>query len=149
MPSFKDTEGRTWTLRITVSTIRRIKDLAGVDFADLDMFNQGGGLFEVTSDYLKFGAILYAICKPEADARSVQEEAFLDAISGEVLETATRAFVEAVADFFPPSRGNLIRQTLQAAEKVREQALKQAGEKLTEVMETSSDLLKNLPEFAE
>ena len=31
MPSFTDTEGRTWTVRVTANTLKRVRDLAGVD----------------------------------------------------------------------------------------------------------------------
>ena len=78
MPSFKDTEGRVWTLRITVAAIRRIKDIAGIDLGDFSVFGEGGPFSDLGSDSCRLVEIVYAAVKPEAEpllalAKQLQE----------------------------------------------------------------------------
>ncbi|MFO8013093.1 MAG: hypothetical protein R6X20_07290 [Phycisphaerae bacterium] len=43
MTTFTDTEGRSWTVQVTVDAIRRVRDLTGVNLA---VEATGGDLFE-------------------------------------------------------------------------------------------------------
>ena len=80
MPSFKDTEGRVWTLRITVAAIRRIKDIAGIDLGDFSVFGEGGPFSDLGSDSCRLVEIVYAAVKPEADIIGVTMEKFMESL---------------------------------------------------------------------
>ncbi len=127
MSSFKDTNGRSWPVRITVATIRRIKDLTGLELGSL---SNSQALADISGDYLRLSRVLYAIVKPDADAVKITEDQFLDALSGDCLEQASSAFVEALADFFPGAQGRLIRTAMKQAEKQMQDALEKAGQSL-------------------
>lgn len=130
MASFKDTSGRTWQVRITVATIRRIKDYAGIDMTGAAAFGEGGALMTLSQDYIALGRALFAVVKNDAEARSVSEDDFLDALAGDTIQAAADAFLEAVADFFPGAQGRLIRAALERAKQEQEKAFAEAEKAL-------------------
>lgn len=94
MQSFKDASGRTWDLKIDVAAIQRVHRLCGVDLTDR------GALTEALQSGPVLLHVIYVLCKPEADRLGIDEDGFgagLD--SGDVVEQATDAFVEALVNF--------------------------------------------------
>ena len=138
MPSFKDTEGRVWTLRITVAAIRRIKDIAGIDLGDFSVFGEGGPFSDLGSDSCRLVEIVYAAVKPEADILGVTMEKFMESFVGETVVKASEAFLESLADFFPGSQGLLIRRALELSGKAKEDADAQLRRFVEETLEKAS-----------
>lgn len=138
MPSFKDTEGRVWTLRITVAAIRRIKDIAGIDLGDFSVFGEGGPFSDLGSDSCRFVEIVYAAVKPEADIIGVTMEKFMESFVGETVVKASEALLESLADFFPGSQGLLIRRALELSGKAKEDADAQLRRFVEETLEKAS-----------
>jgi len=104
---FKDTVGRYWDLAITVSTVKRVRQLADVD---LIKALEGELLVELASDPVALVDTLYAICKPQADAAGVSDEQFGEAMAGEAIDAACEAFIEALTRFFSrPGRREALR----------------------------------------
>ena len=138
MPSFKDTEGRVWTLRITVAAIRRIKDIAGIDLGDFSVFGEGGPFSDLGSDSCRLVEIVYAAVKPEADIIGVTMEKFMESFVGETVVKASEALLESLADFFPGSQGLLIRRALELSGKAKEDADAQLRRFVEEALEKAS-----------
>lgn len=138
MPSFKDTEGRVWTLRITVAAIRRIKDIAGIDLGDFSVFGEGGPFSDLGSDSCRLVEIIYAAVKPEADILGVTMEKFMESFVGETVVKASEALLESLADFFPGSQGLLIRRALELSGKAKEDADAQLRRFVEETLEKAS-----------
>lgn len=138
MPSFKDTEGRIWTLRITVAAIRRIKDIAGIDLGDFSVFGEGGPFSDLGSDSCRLVEIVYAAVKPEADILGVTMEKFMESFVGETVVKASEALLESLADFFPGSQGLLIRRALELSGKAKEDADAQLRRFVEETLEKAS-----------
>ena len=138
MPSFKDTEGRVWTLRITVAAIRRIKDIAGIDLGDFSVFGEGGPFSDLGSDSCRLVEIVYAAVKPEADVLGVTMEKFMESFVGETVVKASEALLESLADFFPGSQGLLIRRALELSGKAKEDADAQLRRFVEETLEKTS-----------
>lgn len=138
MPSFKDTEGRVWTLRITVAAIRRIKDIAGIDLGDFSVFGEGGPFSDLGSDSCRLVEIVYAAVKPEADILGVTMEKFMESFAGETVVKASEALLESLADFFPGSQGLLIRRALELSGKAKEDADAQLRRFVEETLEKAS-----------
>lgn len=138
MPSFKDTEGRVWTLRITVAAIRRIKDIAGIDLGDFSVFGEGGPFSDLGSDSCRLVEIVYAAVKPEADILGVNMEKFMESFVGETVVKASEALLESLADFFPGSQGLLIRRALELSGKAKEDADAQLRRFVEETLEKAS-----------
>ena len=138
MPSFKDTEGRVWTLRITVAAIRRIKDIAGIDLGDFSVFGEGAPFSDLGSDSCRLVEIVYAAVKPEADIIGVTMEKFMESFVGETVVKASEALLESLADFFPGSQGLLIRRALELSGKAKEDADAQLRRFVEETLEKAS-----------
>jgi hypothetical protein len=101
MPAFKDTEGRNWSVGITVATIKRVRDLMDVDLMEAV---EGKLLDRLSTDPVLLVDVVYAVCKPEADIVGVTDVQFGTAMAGDVIEHATVALIEAIIDFFPNPR---------------------------------------------
>lgn len=101
MRTFKDNAGRTWTISLTVAAVRRVRDLAKVDLLDLA---NGRVIERLVADPITLCDVLYAACKPQADAESVTDEQFGEAMAGDAIEHASKALVEELIQFFPNAR---------------------------------------------
>lgn len=115
MKSFTDNTGRTWTLSVTVGTIKRVRALCNVDLAGVIAIESGVQpkidlLERLGSDPVLLVDVLYAVCKPEADAKGVSDEEFGQAMSGDAIEMATTALLDEVIDFFPETKRKVFRR---------------------------------------
>ena len=120
MQSFKDNQGRQWSVEINVTAIKRVRGLTG---EDLMQVIEGTLIEKLIRDPVLLCDVVYAICKPEADARSVSDEEFGKAMAGDAIEAATTAVLEELVGFCPSprDRANLGR-VLQATRKVMDRA---------------------------
>ncbi|MBX3408239.1 MAG: hypothetical protein KF869_15920, partial [Phycisphaeraceae bacterium] len=91
MRSFKDNQGRLWSVEINVTAIKRVRGLTG---EDLMQVIEGTLIEKFIRDPVLLCDVVYAICKPEADARSVSDEEFGKAMAGDAIEAATTAVLE-------------------------------------------------------
>ncbi|MCC7105929.1 MAG: hypothetical protein IT307_12365 [Chloroflexi bacterium] len=120
MRSFKDNQGRQWSVEINVTAIKRVRGLTG---EDLMQVIEGTLIEKLIRDPVLLCDVVYAICKPEADARTVSDEEFGKAMAGDAIEAATTAVLEELVGFCPSprDRANLGR-VLQATRKVMDRA---------------------------
>jgi len=120
MRSFKDNQGRQWSVEINVTAIKRVRGLTG---EDLMQVIEGTLIEKLIRDPVLLCDVVYAICKPEADTRSVSDEEFGKAMAGDAIEAATTAVLEELVGFCPSprDRANLGR-VLQATRKVMDRA---------------------------
>lgn len=107
MKTFTDNLGRSWTITIDVSAIKRVRSLLDVNILDV----AGGDLLQrVIEDPVLLCDVIYCLVKPDADAREVSDEDFGRSMAGDAIELATTAFLEELADFFPRDRRDLLRK---------------------------------------
>ena len=122
MRQFKDNAGRTWTVDINVATLKRVRGLTGVDLMQVI---EGTLIEKLIRDPVLLCDVVYAVCKPEADAATprVSDEEFGKAMAGDAIEAATQAVLDELISFCPSprDRANLGR-VLQATTKVMERA---------------------------
>lgn len=156
MRIFKDNKGKTWTVEVNVLTIKKIRAHCNVNLLDVLDLNQGADslLAKLADDPVLLADILYAICVPEQDQNADTEAAFMTAIAGDVVDQATWALMEEIADFFPKAKGAVLRKVLEIA-KVQElktaatldEVLKsqELQEKVTEAMNNSLSSSTNSP----
>ncbi|GIK26857.1 MAG: hypothetical protein BroJett006_31030 [Betaproteobacteria bacterium] len=101
MKTFTDNAGRTWTLAINVDVLKRVRGLVDVNLLDII----DGKLIErLYRDPVLLCDVVYAVCKPEADARNVSDEDFGRAMAGDAIEQATKALLEELVLFSPSPR---------------------------------------------
>lgn len=120
MRSFRDNQGRQWSVEINVTAIKRVRGLTG---EDLMQVIEGTLIEKLIRDPVLLCDVVYAICKPEADSRSITDEDFGKAMAGDAIEAATTAVLEELVGFCPSprDRANLGR-VLQATRKVMDRA---------------------------
>lgn len=129
MQTFTDTAGRIWSVPIDTTTIKRVRTLLGVD---LMSFCEGDLMGRLMSDVVLFVDVLYAVCKPEADARSITDEQFGQAMSGEVLQAAEEALAEGLFSISHPSRRQASRTAWEKAKALRDRATELAVVRLND-----------------
>jgi len=104
MHSFTDNNDRTWAIEITVSAIKRVKAVLDIDLL------AGGKIFErIADDPVLLCDLLFVLCRADT---TVTDEDFGQAMAGDVLDAASLAFMEALADFFPSRRRALMHKTI-------------------------------------
>ncbi len=122
MRQFKDNAGRQWSVEINVAALKRVRGLTGTDLMQVI---EGTLIEKLIRDPVLLCDVVYAICKPEADARTppVTDEEFGKAMAGDAIEAATTAVLEELVGFCPSprDRANLGR-VLQATSKVMDRA---------------------------
>lgn len=157
MPTFKDNAGREWTLTLTLADVVRVKRQA--KFNIVDGFDLGTkakrNIFTVANeDPEVLFDVLYVLCKPQCDERNITGEQFAEGLFGESLEAATTALLEALCDFFQPSKRKVLRalwKRMQARQSaMTDEAIEQAASVVIDrVMSQSLTSVLNSPESVE
>ena len=106
MRTFRDTAGRSWNLALNVYAVKKVRDLLNVDLLDLGGEDkpEKGLLFRMVSDPILLVDLLYVVCQDQAEQSGVTDEQFGQAMAGDVIDLATKAFLEELADFTPSPR---------------------------------------------
>lgn len=141
MHKFKDTAGRAWLASLTVGTIKKAREVAGVDLAAIS----GGEVFnKLAADPVLLCTALYAISRPEAEGAPLPTlDEFLAAMDGDTIAAATDALVEETVGFFPkPIREKMLRAIAAA----KEQAAVREAEAMRRLDETFSASPGSSPE---
>lgn len=129
MGRFTDNRGNDWVVEVTVSTIKRVRSLTDVDLLD----TEGGQILkDLASDPILLADVLYAVCKPQADERDISDEEFGEGLAGDAIANATDALLEALSDFFPGRRAELLKTALQKMDQMEETYLDQVEEKIND-----------------
>ncbi|MCK4660506.1 MAG: hypothetical protein KAV82_13370 [Phycisphaerae bacterium] len=71
MKSFTDNAGRSSTIAINVDAIKRVRGLLDVDLLKIV---EGTLIEKLIRDPVLLCDVVYAVCKPEADAKDVSDE---------------------------------------------------------------------------
>ena len=140
MKSFTDNKGRTWTLEVTVATVKRVRALCKVDLysiVELDKNNKPSAelLERLSSDPVLLVDVLYAVCKPQADKLGITDEDFGEAMAGDAIEYATNALLEEIIDFFPEAKRVVMQRILSASRRFSDAARKKLEAELNDEFE--------------
>jgi len=127
MKTFNDNAGRTWTVTVNVDAIKRVKSLLSVNLMEAV---EGKLLERLISDPVLLCDVIYAVCKPEADAKAVSDEDFGRSMAGDAIDLATTALLEELCDFFPQGRRRLLHKALEKLRKLESMALAAAEGRL-------------------
>ena len=115
MKAFTDSAGRTWSFSITIDSIRRVKELLGINITEVDA-GTPPLLVLIGTDELTLINIVFCLIKPQADERGVTDEEFGRHIDGAAILGAQTALYEEFTDFFL-SRGRPDRAKAVTAQK--------------------------------
>jgi hypothetical protein len=135
--SFADSRGDAWTVEINVTQLKRVRTALDVDLLKLA---EDGGLFGLADDPVTLCNLLFVLCESQAKERAVTDEQFGERLaSGDVIEAAVNALLEALILFFRPSRREPMQRVL---EKVRR--LETMGAERAKVILDSPDMDQTL-----
>ncbi len=137
MRTFKDNAGREWTVELNVAALKRVRSLVSVDLMQVI---EGELIEKLIRDPVLLCDVVYAVCKPQADAKNVSDEDFGKAMAGDAIEAATGAVLDELISFCPSprDRANLGR-VLQATNRVLDKA-RDLTEKRIETLTSESEL---------
>ena len=123
MAKFKTLDGKEWVIEVTYLTVKRVRDLCGVnvlDICNLDKESLSGWV----ADDLKVLDVICAVVRPQLAAIDMADEDFFASCDGGVLKEAVERLVDQVSDFFQEPRRGLVKKViakLRATEKQMEQ----------------------------
>lgn len=118
MKLFRDAKGREWPISVNVTSVKRVKSLMDVNLLEVI----GGDLSNrLMSDPILLGDVLYALCKPDVDAKGVTDADFGEGLWGDVIDSASAALWDELINFFQNARDRAaLRRTIELAQAVRE-----------------------------
>lgn len=124
---FRDAHDDEWVIKLNVAVLKRLKQHE-IDLVDL--VNTGNIIERFYADPVLLVDAIYLCCQDEAERRNVNDEEFGRRIAnGEVLDAATQAMFEGVADFFS-RRGAVLLRASQRIRALEARALAQADSEL-------------------
>jgi hypothetical protein len=135
---FTDGENRTWTVRVTVGVIKEVRNLFQLDINEA-LNPQSGVIDKLADDPVMMMDVIYVCCRPQMDAKGVSVEDFSDSITGDTIEQASKALVDAVVDFFPRSKTEVIRESLALRDKMMMRIKNKAMKELTSMSDKDMD----------
>lgn len=121
--SWKDNDGRDWPLEFGFGTVKRVKRLTSIDLL------QQEDTARYTRDLSLLVDVMYAAWQPRAEELKVTDEQFGELVFAH-FEDATRAYVEALADFFHRLGRSTMATMLTTAMRLQEEQKKAIEEKL-------------------
>ena len=120
MKTFVDNAGRTWTVAVNVGAVKRVRDLTQVNLLEVI---EGKLLEKLIGDPVLLCDVIFSICKPEADAKSISDIDFGRAMAGDAIDGATTALLEDLVDFFPQAKRRVLAKALAKLRKLETAAL--------------------------
>ena len=141
MKEFSDNTGRTWAVTVNVAVVKRVHSLLGVHLGDV----VGGNLAQrMIDDPVLMVDVIFAILKPEADERGVDDEEFARSMGGDALDNAMEAFLdEMVNEYLPPTKARLFAKAMTKYRAMMDQVASRA-EKLIDSGDLERQLLEQM-----
>lgn len=149
-PSFRDLSDREWVVVLTIPDVITIRDSINVNLLEID------DVARVERDPVAAVAVLWILCESQAKSRNLSERDFGRLFStGEVVDAAQNALIEAVKNFSRPQRREEISRVLEKQAKLQAAALRRAqalieSDQLDKIMDqqTEETLRKMMAELS-
>jgi len=112
MHAFRDTDGRDWSIDLTIGAVKRVQTLLGVDLlnplgkrpkkaAGKKRRRRGVPLVtKLQTDVALLVDVIFALVQPQAEEREVDDLAFVNGLGGDAAYDAAQAFMAEWRDFF-------------------------------------------------
>lgn len=131
--TFTDATGQSWSVVVTVDTLRRVRQLAGVDLMEAI----GGKLLEkLATDPVLLVDVLAAVCRPQMTTRGTTDESFAQGMVGDAIDSAAHALLLGLADFSPSPTRRLLTRLIDAGRASQQKAQALANAQLDRLMAT-------------
>ena len=123
MREFVDEQGRKWGVHVDVDAIRRVRKLVGYDLTKA--MDSKENLQALVDDVVTLVDVLHALCIEQCNHLGVTAEDFAKALYGDAISRATEALMESIIDFFPQSRGKILRQLWEKSRQIADKQMEQ------------------------
>ena len=133
MKNFTDAKGRAWNININVASVKRVLSLVQID---LQKYSDPALIQRLMDEPVVIVDVIFALCKPEADAAKITDEDFGQAMYGDAIDRATEAFLAEWSDFFQKGQRTLIKASLAKFQELRDSEIAKG---LTEIQNLTSD----------
>lgn len=109
---FLDSEGDQWSVSVNIRLYKRFQDEYGIDLLDM---SEEGFFVRVAerSNIINLCLILYDCCEKQVRDRDMSDEEFFERLTGDVLDSAANALLEAVVNFMPGHQRAVVRQQME------------------------------------
>lgn len=100
MTDFKDSQGRIWTIKLTLGGVKRVMEKLGVNLLNLSQYADSSDdsvTMKLINDDLFVGEIVATLVEEQAKAKGLN---FLNELDGETINAAQEAFLAEFAFFF-------------------------------------------------
>jgi len=130
MINFKDNQGKEWSIALDAFVIKQCRQDAGVDLVDID----DGRVFDKLADPVPLVDALWVLCRKQAAGATppIDQEQFAARLTGDAYQAASDAIAEAIADFFPNRRRELLRTVMNKANKLRQAGMETVLQKIND-----------------
>ena len=130
MATFKDLNNNNWEIKITIGDLKRVKSITGHDLLAAENDDEVPLVVSLHDDSMLLADVVFALVKPQLDAKEINEEAFGLSLGGEAMANAYNALVEELSNFFH-QRGDLaLEKTLQKIKFTIKKALEAMEKKI-------------------
>lgn len=135
MRTFRTTDGASWDLAVNVLTVKRCRDMTGVN--PLALVSEQSAVADLFSDDVKLCEVLCAFVLPQLEERGKRPDDFYATINGDVIEQAAEALLGEIIDFFQEPRRGLLKKAFakqrQAVEAIRATNVKLVEQRIDEM----------------
>lgn len=112
MESFKDKNGKAWSIELNVGSARNVKGLTGVDLLNTIVINNNGSdttvLDQLCEDVYMLMNVIAILCKTQMREANISEDEFFENIDACAIEGAVDALVKEIINFSPPSKRKVL-----------------------------------------
>jgi hypothetical protein len=99
MKAFTDNASKTWSVSMTIDSVKRVRDLLSVNLVEPEA-GDPPLLTRLGTDEILLCDVVYCLIKPQADQLGVTDADFGRALGGDAILAAQTALYEELADFF-------------------------------------------------
>lgn len=143
--TFKDRNGREWTVALNVVAAKRVRELCGVNLADAPRTDL---LVRLANDAILLADVLFALVKPQADAANITFDQFGESLDGEHMKAGLDAMLEGFPDFFSqPEQRRLMRSIVEKQKQLEPRVMELLEQKLNSP-EVDAAIEKQLADFS-
>lgn len=100
MATFKDANGRDWSIKFDGLLLKELRDEHGINLGDLS----GADYARIETDAAALVESLVCLCSEEIKAAGLSPKQFAAALTGEALDAGLKAIWGAAQGFFPKAR---------------------------------------------
>lgn len=99
MHVYKDNQGRSWEIALTIDACKRVRSHLGIDLLQLEA-GEPPLLHRLQTDIELMCDVVYVLCKPVADSLGISDVDFGKSLGGDAIAEAWRALNAELIDFF-------------------------------------------------